>query len=221
VTVPSPARFARSGRPASDARTPRDTGAASWASTPDVRRRMQRQPTRDTAPELQLRRALHAAGLRYRVDAPPLPGLRRRADLVFGPARVAVFVDGCFWHGCPEHGARTPHANAGYWADKVRRNRERDADTGRRLQDAGWLALRVWEHEDVQQAARLVDEAVRSRRPRPPARRTEASPASGPTPSPTAVPPLRSATGQKVEAKLTGREACPTPSSAPRHAARR
>jgi DNA mismatch endonuclease (patch repair protein) len=139
---------------------------------------MQRQPTRDTAPEMQLRRALHAAGLRYRVDAPPLPRLRRRVDLVFGPAQVAVFVDGCFWHGCPEHGARTPHANSGYWADKVRRNRERDADTCRRLHEAGWLALRVWEHEDVQQAARLVAEAVRSRRPGPPALRRPA-PAGG------------------------------------------
>jgi DNA mismatch endonuclease, patch repair protein len=124
---------------------------------------MQRQRTRDTAPELQLRRALHAAGLRYRVDAPPLPGLRRRADLVFRPAKVAVFVDGCFWHGCPQHGGRTPHANPAYWTQKMRRNRERDADTDRRLHDAGWLVLRIWEHEDISEAAAAVAEAVRGR----------------------------------------------------------
>ncbi len=125
---------------------------------------MQRQPTRDTAPEMQLRRALHAAGLRYRVDAPPLPGLRRRADLVFGPAKVAVFVDGCVWHGCPEHGIRTPHTNPGYWTGKVRRNRERDADTDERLREAGWLPLRLWEHEDLAAAAREVASTVLERR---------------------------------------------------------
>ena len=127
---------------------------------------MQRQRTRDTAPEMELRRALHAAGLRYRVDTPPLPGLRRRADLVFGPAKVAVFVDGCFWHGCPQHGGPTPHANPVYWTQKMRRNRERDADTDRRLSDAGWLVLRIWEHEDMSEAADAVALAVRARRAR-------------------------------------------------------
>ncbi len=124
---------------------------------------MQRQQTRDTAPELALRRALHAAGLRYRVDVAPLPGLRRRADLVFRSAQVAVFVDGCFWHGCPQHGRRTPHANPEYWTDKVRRNRERDADTDQRLRETGWLPVRLWEHEDVLEAAGGVAAAVRAR----------------------------------------------------------
>src|SRR5579875_2994608 len=92
----------RTGRPATARRRPRDdTADESWASSPAVRGRMQLQRTRDTAPELAIRRLLHARGLRYRVDVSPLPGLRRRADIVFGPAKVAVFVDGCFWHGCP------------------------------------------------------------------------------------------------------------------------
>jgi DNA mismatch endonuclease, patch repair protein len=125
---------------------------------------MQRQRTRDTAPEMELRRALHAAGLRYRVDTPPLSGLRRRADLVFGPAKVAVFVDGCFWHGCPQHSVRTPHANPDYWTQKMRRNRERDADTDRRLHEAGWLVVRIWEHENMSEAAEAVALAVRGRR---------------------------------------------------------
>ena len=156
----------KSGRPARAARTPRaDTDSMSWAGSPDVRRRMQRQQTRDTAPELRLRQALHAAGLRYRVDAAPLPGVRRRADVLFRPARVAVFVDGCFWHGCPEHGRRVPGTNTSYWAEKIRGNQERDADTDRRLREAGWLPLRMWEHQDLAEAARKVAETVRGRLP--------------------------------------------------------
>ncbi|WP_346007511.1 hypothetical protein [Janibacter terrae] len=95
------------GRPRSSKRIRRaETEFTSFASTPGVRSRMQVQRTRDTAPEMALRSSLHSMGLRYRVDRAPLPGLRRRADIVFGPARVAVFVDGCFWHGCPEHGTK-------------------------------------------------------------------------------------------------------------------
>jgi len=128
---------------------------------------MQRQRTRDTAPEVALRRLLHAAGLRYRIDTPPLKGLRRRADIVFGPARVAVFVDGCFWHGCPLHGTRPTIANTAYWSEKVRRNRERDADTDLKLQDAGWQPIRAWEHNDVAEVAEQVIVAVRARRASP------------------------------------------------------
>lgn len=125
---------------------------------------MQAQRTRDTAPELDVRRILHARGLRYRVDrAPPLPALRRRADLVFGPSRVAVYVDGCFWHGCPEHGTR-PSANAEWWRDKIARNRARDADTDLRLAEAGWLVVRAWEHEDAGAVAERVMLLVRARR---------------------------------------------------------
>lgn len=129
-----------------------------------VRRRMQQQRRRDTRPELELRRALHAAGLRYRVERPVLPGMRRRADVVFGSAKVAVFVDGCFWHMCPQH-ATAPKANADWWREKLERNRERDRDTDRRLLDQGWLPVRVWEHEDMTEAALAVVEVVRRRQP--------------------------------------------------------
>lgn len=116
---------------------------------------------RDTSPELALRRLLHAQGLRYRVDFAPLPDLRRRrADIVFTRARVAVFVDGCFWHGCPVH-ATSPRTNASYWSAKLAANKERDLDTVRRLAEAGWTALRVWEHESMEGAAQRVDGAVR------------------------------------------------------------
>jgi len=105
---------------------------APFASSDAVRLRMSAQRSRDTAPELALRRRLHGMGLRYRVHTAPVAGLRRRADIVFGPARVAVFVDGCFWHGCPLHGQRRHDVNGWYWPDKIARNRIRDADTDAR-----------------------------------------------------------------------------------------
>lgn len=132
------------------------------ASSSDVRRRMQATRQRDTPPELALRRALHSLGLRYRVDF-PLPGLRRRADIAFPRARVAVFVDGCFWHGCPEHGT-WPRANAEWWRRKIEANVRRDEDTNRRLETEGWLPLRVWEHEDPQVAAAKIASALQARR---------------------------------------------------------
>jgi DNA mismatch endonuclease, patch repair protein len=130
-----------------------------------VRRQMQRDAAgRDTGPELFLRRAIHRRGLRYRVHAAPLKGIRRRADLVFRPSRVAVFVDGCFWHCCPEHGSEPKH-NAGYWAEKLARNRDRDRETDELLAANGWLALRFWEHQDLELAAEAVYLAVVERRP--------------------------------------------------------
>ncbi|WP_152645231.1 very short patch repair endonuclease [Kitasatospora griseola] len=141
-------------------------GQESWASSAAVRASMQANKSRDTAPELALRRAVHALGLRYRVAARPLPGVRRTADLVFTKAKVAVFLDGCFWHGCAEHHT-VAIRNGQYWADKVARNKARDADTDQRLRDAGWEPLRVWEHEDVRAAAERVREAVRSHAGRP------------------------------------------------------
>lgn len=125
---------------------------------------MSRQATRDTAPEVRLRGRLHALGLRYRVHARPLPDLRRTADIVFTRAKVAVFVDGCFWHSCPEHGT-TPAANGAWWTAKLRKNVERDADTDRRLAAAGWLVVRVWEHEDPVAASSRVADLVQGRRP--------------------------------------------------------
>jgi len=125
---------------------------------------MQRQRTRDTNPELAVRRLVHAAGLRYRVDVAPLKGLRRRADVVFGPTKVAVFVDGCFWHGCPQHGARRTTANTTYWREKVVRNQDRDADTDAKLSAAGWLIIRCWEHDDPEKVAERISSAVNLRR---------------------------------------------------------
>lgn len=124
---------------------------------------MQLQRERDTAPEVALRRELHRHGLRYRLDAPVVPGTRRRVDIVFPRARVAVFVDGCFWHGCPEHGGRAHHINGWYWPGKIEGNRRRDADTDERLRSAGWVVMRVWEHEQPQTVAPVVARRVKDR----------------------------------------------------------
>ncbi|MCV7506297.1 very short patch repair endonuclease [Micrococcus luteus] len=118
---------------------------------------------RDTKPEVAVRRRVHAAGLRYRVNAKPEKDLRRTADLLFRPAAVAVFIDGCFWHGCPEHYI-APKANGGFWADKVARNKERDAETTALLAERGWEALRFWEHEEPAEVAANVIDVVRRRR---------------------------------------------------------
>lgn len=137
-------------------------GSRPSASSPEVLARMTRQRRRDTKPEMSIRRLLHARGLRYRVDA-PLPGMRRRADLVFRSSRVAVFVDGCFWHGCPEHGT-TPKKNAAWWTEKIDTNVKRDRDTDRRLTADGWVVVRIWEHDAPQVAAARVGEIVSNRR---------------------------------------------------------
>ena len=134
----------------------------SWASSPAVRKSMQSNRPRDTAPERALRSAVHALGLRYRVGARPVPGLRRTGDLVFTRARVVVFLDGCFWHGCPDHHT-VAKTNADYWADKVAQNRLRDQETNRLLADAGWAVLRVWEHEPPTDAAVHVGALVHAR----------------------------------------------------------
>ncbi len=103
-------------------------------------------------------------GFRYRIHRAPVPALRRKADIVFGPARLAVFVDGCFWHGCPDHGRRRHDVNGWYWPDKIARNRLRDDDTDRALTAAGWRVLRVWEHEasgrGLESAVQRVREAL-------------------------------------------------------------
>jgi len=131
-----------------------------FASTAAMRRRMQQQRNRDTGAELALRRALYAAGLRYRVHRQPLQGLRRTADIVFVAAKVAVFVDGCFWHGCPEHGRRQHQVNAWYWPAKIERNRQRDRDTDERLRAAGWRVIRLWEHTPPQDGVSAVRAAL-------------------------------------------------------------
>lgn len=116
---------------------------------------------RDTNPEMAIRRLAHAAGLRYRVDAKPLPDLNRRADMVFTRARVAVFIDGCYWHGCPEHGT-TATTNSAYWGAKIKGNRQRDEDTVRRLREQGWVVVRIWEHDDPRDAVQKLVSIVRA-----------------------------------------------------------
>ncbi|MCP9621778.1 very short patch repair endonuclease [Nocardia otitidiscaviarum] len=121
--------------------------------------RMARQRRVGTAPEVALRRELHRRGARFFVDRAPVRGLRRRADIVFPRRRVAVYVDGCFWHSCPEH-ATFPKNNAEWWAEKLAGNVARDRDTDARLREAGWTVVRVWEHERAESAADLVWKAL-------------------------------------------------------------
>jgi DNA mismatch endonuclease (patch repair protein) len=116
---------------------------------------MQSNKPRDTKPELALRKAVHALGLRYLVSTRPLPKVRRTADLVFTRVRLAVFMDGCYWHGCPEHHTLSA-TNRTFWTDKVETNRQRDRQTDQWLREAGWEVLRVWEHEDPGLAAGRV-----------------------------------------------------------------
>jgi DNA mismatch endonuclease (patch repair protein) len=120
--------------------------------------RLSKQRRRDTKPEVALRRELHRRGLRYFVDRAPVKGMRRRADLVFPRRKVAVYVDGCFWHSCLIH-ATKPRNNAQWWADKLAANVARDRDTDTRLIEEGWRVVRIWEHEDpVVAAQRVVDD---------------------------------------------------------------
>ncbi|MBB6392715.1 very short patch repair endonuclease [Microbacterium thalassium] len=121
--------------------------ADSWASSETSRRTMVANRRRDTQPEMRVRRILHAAGLRYIVDARPITSSRSRADIVFTKRRIAVFIDGCFWHRCPVHGT-TPKANSDYWTPKLERNVKRDQEVTQSLMAAGWTVLRFWEHED-------------------------------------------------------------------------
>jgi DNA mismatch endonuclease (patch repair protein) len=123
---------------------------------------MQVTRRRDTAPELALRMALRGRGLRYRVDIAPVRGVRRRADLVFARGRLAVFVDGCFWHACPEH-ATWPKINAAWWRAKIRANVARDRDTDAKLRAAGWDVIRAWAHEDVTRVACRIAASLQAR----------------------------------------------------------
>ncbi|HEU5063660.1 MAG TPA: very short patch repair endonuclease [Solirubrobacterales bacterium] len=124
---------------------------------------MRRNRRRDSRPELALRRALHRSGMRFRVDLPIRTEARTvRPDIVFTRARLAVFIDGCFWHCCPQHGT-SPKANPRYWRPKLARNVERDRLVDAALSAAGWSVLRAWEHEDPEEVANRVTAAyVRS-----------------------------------------------------------
>lgn len=120
---------------------------------------MQGNRGRDTGPELRLRRELHALGVRYRVNVKVEEDLRTTADLALKGVKLAVFVDGCFWHGCPEHGG-APKTNAEYWNRKIARNVERDKETDAALRARGWTVMRFWEHQDLEDAAERVRQTI-------------------------------------------------------------
>ncbi|MER5482752.1 very short patch repair endonuclease [Streptomyces sp. NPDC002812] len=133
------------------------------ASSAEVSRRMRLQSRRDTRPEMAVRRLLHGSGLRYRLQW-KVPGMSRRTiDVAFPGRRVAVFVDGCFWHGCPDH-ATSPKANSEWWRAKLDRNGERDRETTAHLERDGWVVLRFWEHEDPVHVAARIEAVVRAAR---------------------------------------------------------
>ncbi|MFC7464959.1 very short patch repair endonuclease [Brachybacterium sp. GCM10030252] len=129
-----------------------------------ARRTMLANRRRDTTIEIAVRRHLHKAGLRYRVDYAPDPAQRRRrADIVFPKLRIAVYIDGCFWHGCPTHYS-PPKSNSEYWLPKIERNRTRDEETTDALRALGWTVLRYWEHEGAAVIAGDVAAEVRRQR---------------------------------------------------------
>lgn len=132
---------------------------SSWASSPAVRKTMRANRNRDTKPELAVRRASHRLGLRYRVSIRPVPELRRTADMVFPRQRVAVFVDGCFWHKCPSHFVE-PKTHRDFWLPKLKRNVERDAETDALLGAFGWQVMRYWEHDDPERVAQEISQAT-------------------------------------------------------------
>lgn len=125
-----------------------------------VSRNMRSMPTRHSSPEIALRRSLHGSGLRYRLHVRSLPG---RPDITFSTGKVAVFVDGCFWHACPEHGM-LPRNNRDWWRQKLLANRRRDRAKDRELRALGWLPIHVWEHDDMHKAARSIAKLIQRRR---------------------------------------------------------
>jgi DNA mismatch endonuclease, patch repair protein len=146
--------------------TPRGRMSRMSAPVPasaQVREKMRRQRSADTAPELKLRQALYQRGLRYRVQRRPLPGVQRTSDVVFPSLKIVVDVRGCFWHGCVVH--RTiPRNNQEWWTNKIKRIRERDEETEKLLRDSGWQVVVVWEHDDIEQAAEAICKLVRAAR---------------------------------------------------------
>lgn len=132
-------------------------------SDPRLSDRMRRTGRRDTSCEIGVRKQLHARGLRYRVQFPVPGAARRRMDVAFTRQRLAVFIDGCFWHGCQTHGS-WPSANAVWWREKIEGNMSRDRETDQLLSERGWIVVRVWEHEAPDQAANRIEAALHRRR---------------------------------------------------------
>jgi DNA mismatch endonuclease (patch repair protein) len=133
--------------------------ATSWATSPGVRRSMQSNTGRDTNPELELRKALQRVGLRFWKNRRPIRGLRCEADVVFPRLRLAVFVDGCFWHGCSEHKS-LPVAHGDWWRAKLSRTVTRDRENNDLLARAGWTVVRLWEHESIEDMVSRVTGAI-------------------------------------------------------------
>ncbi|EPD1496360.1 very short patch repair endonuclease [Pseudomonas aeruginosa] len=129
-------------------------------ASPETSQRMSRTPQRDNPRERALRSELHRRGLRFRLHRRVLVSSRRSVDIAFPTSRTAVFMDGCFWHGCPAHGT-WPKSNAEWWRAKINANIARDRDTDCKLIEAGWTVIRVWEHEDIQTAADRIEAVVR------------------------------------------------------------
>ena len=140
---------------------PNNPGPSPPASSRDALKRMKSQRQWDTKPEIQLRSLLHRMGFRYRVNIAPLPGMRSRADIVFPRLKVAIFVDGCFWHSCPHHGT-LPKKNAKWWRAKLAANVTRDRDVNEFLNQQGWEVVRIWEHEAPEDAARHIANILKS-----------------------------------------------------------
>lgn len=131
------------------------------ASDESTRRAMKGNRRADTAPEIAVRRILHARGRRFRKDyrVTGVHDLSVRADIVFSRQRIAVFVDGCFWHGCPDH-CRVPKRNRPYWIAKIERNRVRDERIRKSLATAGWRVVQIWEHEQLETAVARIESAL-------------------------------------------------------------
>src|ERR1700722_2901106 len=135
-------------------------------ASPETSRRMAATRGRDNPYERALRSVLHRRGLRFRLHRRLIPENRRRTvDIVLSSSRIAIFLDGCFWHGCPRHGTQSK-SNAEWWREKIRENRARDRDTTRRLRALGWTVLRIWEHQPIDDAADLIQQAVINHRHR-------------------------------------------------------
>ncbi|MFI8694704.1 very short patch repair endonuclease [Dietzia maris] len=149
--------------PATSTPKPTPAGYRPPPSSANVSRNMSRQKRRDTKCETEVRKFLHASGARYRVNFRPLPEYRFSADLGWKSLKLAIFIDGCFWHGCPKH-ATIPKSNTEWWRDKIEANRRRDQRVVQQLENAGWVAARFWEHEPSANVARTIVALAAARR---------------------------------------------------------